>query len=541
MRHSVNPLRLRRLILGALLGAACSGHDEPQMSAPPIAFEIPKPNMGSPTVRVAYIIPADRTPQPQGVVHLQQAIRMIHEFYGEQMARWGHRYKTFRYETEGDGVTPKVYVIKTNRTVQWMLGSGNGYDLWERARQAALEAGATSIYGEKEIWFCVPETHVERPDSSITGTTWMGRPSADLGISNGAAFVGSEALTFFSPQACEDDRQLNGQTIPEIGPYPLTEREFGGTYSDHCGGGTNALARELGQAFGLRHDIRPDTHDLMYYGNYRGWRFPEKYRDIARLNYADSLILSTSPYFAVYKNGQPEPYTSTDAMAPTVDVLSFGVESDGKMHVRFSARDDVGLAVAYLGMGESADAVAEVVLSGTSATGELITPYYGSPGFQPGEDNTYTVYVLDASHNRTPQQVRVTLSSLGNRAPEAHVTTSPGVEARVGQIVTFDAHDSVDHDGDRGFLFEWDLNDDGIYEIGPSTSPIYTASFSKPGVVRVRARVTDTHGASSTSVPIALRITDDCNKNGVADSRDILDGTSADANGDWIPDECAAR
>lgn len=39
-------------------------------------------------------------------------------------------------------------------------------------------------------------------------------------------------------------------------------------------------------------------------------------------------------------------------------------------------------------------------------------------------------------------------------------------------------------------------------------------------------------------MPLALRITEDCNGNGVADSRDILDGTSADTNGDWVPEEC---
>jgi len=58
-------------------------------------------------VRAAYIIPSDRTAQPYGVAHLQQAIRMIHEFYGEQMARWGYGYKTFRYETETGSTTPR--------------------------------------------------------------------------------------------------------------------------------------------------------------------------------------------------------------------------------------------------------------------------------------------------------------------------------------------------------------------------------------------------------------------------------------------------
>lgn len=43
------------------------------------------------------------------------------------------------------------------------------------------------------------------------------------------------------------------------------------------------------------------------------------------------------------------------------------------------------------------------------------------------------------------------------------------------------------------------------------------------------------------SAPLALAQQEDCNSNGVADSQDIADGTSADCNFDSIPDDCQAR
>lgn len=82
---------------------------------------------GDPAVRIAYVIPSNRTPQADGVENLQTAVLFVRSWYADEMERWGYGRLTFRYETEADGVTPKVYVVHAAEEDSYFRGG-----LWGR-------------------------------------------------------------------------------------------------------------------------------------------------------------------------------------------------------------------------------------------------------------------------------------------------------------------------------------------------------------------------------------------------------------------------
>jgi hypothetical protein len=86
-------------------------------------------------------------------------------------------------------------------------------------------------------------------------TAWLGGGMSNQGVANGVACVGSDILTFFCAETCQDDRRPAGHTIPEVGPYPFTESGFGGTYSQRCSGATSGLTHELGSS--RRYQLAP--------------------------------------------------------------------------------------------------------------------------------------------------------------------------------------------------------------------------------------------------------------------------------------------
>jgi len=518
-------------------------------AALPALADIP-PNDGDPVVRFAYVIPSNRTPQPNGASQIQEAILMVHEWYGEQMARWGYGYRTFRYETEADGVTPKVHVIQTTMPDDQMR-----YGLWDRAQQAAYAAGATSIHNDTEIWVFFPETHLMQPDSTIIGGACWGGGAALVesgapGIGNGWAMVGTDALPVFGLTMCQYDIQYDGYVIPEIGPYPLVQDVtwawfLGNTFSSVSSSYTGGLAHEMGHGFGLAHDWRYDGNaqgNLMFNGlrGYRGWRFPDDYSDeFVRLNYASALFISVNPFFTVYQDGQPEPYQSDDITLPTIQNLTPGVVTpvNGTIEIAFQASDDVSLAMARLRM--PWDTVAELPLEGTYVSTTISTPYFGTPWFEEGEQHRYLLTVYDTSGNTMTEEIEFVLGTTSNRAPLPYVRTLPRSEAWVGQAITLDATAVQDPDGGSARVqVEWDLDGDGTYDTAPTMNKTFVTSYNTQGVAIIRLRVTDSAGGSAESYPIAIRIVDDCNANTVADYRDVLDRTCDDANGNLLPDEC---
>ncbi|MFQ5414068.1 MAG: hypothetical protein ACE5E6_06375, partial [Phycisphaerae bacterium] len=284
------------------------------VSAEPIAAvalpdigPVPVIGVASPSVRVAYLIPSNRTPQPGAATNLANLVRLWHAVVCEQMDRNGFGHKSFRYETEGDGVTPVIHVVQLAETDAYLRG-----DIWARVNQAAGDAGVP-VWTPGEVWVLFPEIHVETPDGAILGGVALGA-SFGSGDDPGVAMVSSDRLSIDTLAGLTDDTAYAGVVVPPIGPYPLVQDVSfpwfeGSTFSSVVSSIEGATVHEAGHAFGLGHDFRNDGN---FHGNimanglrgFRGTVFPPLYAgDDGRVSYAAALALSVSRYFTACDSG----------------------------------------------------------------------------------------------------------------------------------------------------------------------------------------------------------------------------------------------
>jgi YD repeat-containing protein len=83
-----------------------------------------------------------------------------------------------------------------------------------------------------------------------------------------------------------------------------------------------------------------------------------------------------------------------------------------------------------------------------------------------------------------------------NALPTAAFTSSPE-PANPGQTVTFNGSGSADTDGTIA-KYEWDLDGNGTYETDTGTTATTTKSYTTPGTVAAKLRVTDNRGGQAT-------------------------------------------
>jgi hypothetical protein len=296
-------------------------------------------------VRIAYVIPSNRTAQSNAVENLRWAIREYQDWYRKQMERNGFGSRTFRYETESDGVTPKVYIVPVTVTDDYLRG-----DIWGRTISAASAAGIP-VWASKQIWWLASEAHVQAANGSVSGGTALGAGFGS-GDDAGVGMIGGDALARFSPAYLTNNSAYAGKVIQEIGPYPLVQNVSfpsfeGSTLSSVSSSVFGAGLHELSHAFGLPHNFRNDNNfngNLMGNGlrGVRGNLYPERYRnDYARAAYGTALALSVNRYFN-------PPIAYTDNTRPTLSISTSGTvtPTNGMVEIRFNASDATGLHAA---------------------------------------------------------------------------------------------------------------------------------------------------------------------------------------------------
>ena len=459
-------------------------------------------NPTRPTVRVAYVIPSNRAPQTNGVTNLRNVLVQWQAWYRDQMERNKFGPKTFQFETEADGITPKIHIIAVADNDAAIRGSG-GYDEYYNVSSAAANAGVP-VNTPKQVWLLVPEAHLMLPDSSVIGGVFLGAGGA--GDDSGTAVVDSTALARLDPSLLINDTNYAGLVWPAIGPYPMTNATTfvwfeGDTFSSISSSAQGGALHELSHAFGLSHDYRNDANfngNLMYNGcrGFRGNFYPARYpADQVHLSYAAALVLNTSRYF--------NPETNyADQTPPAITITSGASQTpfNGQIQISFTATDNVGLASALLQFNDSEDVIGEMPLSGLATNAVFTTPYFNA-----GQTTTYAVAVYDTSGNRTISSFTITIGATSNQAPQLYLKLSPA-SAAINQPVVFDASQTLTPNGVAGLSVQWDFNGDGTYDTVLSTNLVVTNSFNAAGLRLVRARAVDMTGATSVSTLIDERI-----------------------------------
>lgn len=468
------------------------------------------------SVRVAYIIPSNRSPQPDGVATLRHTVCLWHAWYAQEMYKYGFGSRSFDYETESDGRTPRIYVVPVSQTDEYLRG-----DVWNRVISAAAAAGVP-VWTSGQLWVLVPEIHLENSDGSIVGGVALGAGFGSGGNA-GVGMIGSDALATTFPANLTNNAAYHNQILPAIGPYPLVQSVSfpwfeGNTFSSVSSAHMGAGLHEMSHGLGLGHDFRNDANfhgNLMGNGlrGFRGAAFRHLYpNDENRLGYAAALVLNVSRYF------QPGSVPGDDTL-PTVTVSTSGTVTPvgGKVVIEFSASDATGLAAALLRLG--GDTIDEMPLTGTSVSTSFATPHYS-----PGASNNYQVSVYDLRGNRRNVDRTLTPMTGLNRAPRPNfkVTTST---IAPGATLVFDAGATSDPDHAASTVtVEWDLDGDGVFDTAPTTVKTLTTSFSNVGIRRIGLRATDPAGASTLATPIAVHVqrVADVNDDGFVNVSDLL-------------------
>jgi hypothetical protein len=474
----------------------------PPDSTPSTSLLRDNPNLDY-KIRIVYLIPSNRQAHPEAEKILQTYMLRMQAWFRDHMERLGYGRKSFVFETEPDGIVPKVNIAHVAQP------DTDFHDFNYGARWGKILTGISTAgfppFRNGEILLVIAETQVQLQDGSfLQSSVFFGGAGT---FHSGVGMVTGETLARMPASFLVDDRPYDGLIIPTIGPYPLVANITfpffeGGTVSSTSSSAQGGAAHELGHGFALPHDLRNDSNfngNLMGNGlrGLRGTFFPKRYpNDDVRLSSASALHLNSTRFF-----NASERYF--DDIPPFVEITSLGtvVPRNGLIEISFSASDnESSLAGAVLLRNGSA--VADRPLEGNNVR-TTISAY----DYQPGVSDQWEVMVYDAQGNRAiSSPATLTVATGFNRAPIPFIRLSK-TNVTVGEQVTLDARRSLDPDGpDSAMRVEWDLDGDGIFDTAPSTVQVRMTSFASPGVYQVAARLTDDFGERSNSMHIGVRV-----------------------------------
>ncbi len=474
-------------------------------SVPIENIKLPKYNIDAnaatipPRLRVAYIIPSNRTAQPNAVENIQYMVMFAQAWYKEQMKLNGFGEKTFVYESEPNTNKPKVNIVNTSKTDTYMRGNSNEDALGHAIEEA--NANGLTVLTQNEVWLLYTESHLMNPNGTILGTNALG--GGGSGSSGGVCTVGSDHLSFYT--RLTDNTPYNGQIVPSLGPYPMVyETTYslaeGSTFSGVASSLMGAVCHELGHAFGLPHDYRNDGNrngNVMYNGlrGIRGSVYPSLYPDEhTRLEYAGALYLNTSQKFNRNNRITSNPIVNITTTSP----VSL---NNGQLTISFTASDSDTLASATLRF--DGNTVSEMKLNSKDISSQFVIPYYDL-----SSTKEYQVVILDKQGNINDAKVNLAVLQNGsNQAPKPYIETIEHSPKKDATVLMKSSASSDVNDGINNCQVQWDTNNDGIYETGwMNANTDFSTLFPNEGNYLAKLKIKDPSNAEVISTPVSLRI-----------------------------------
>jgi PKD repeat protein len=178
---------------------------------------------------------------------------------------------------------------------------------------------------------------------------------------------------------------------------------------------------------------------------------------------------------------QPQTVNLTLASAPTGLLVSFDALNQAAPYT----------ITAIIGSAHSLSAQASQTLGGTTYT------------FSSWSDGGSAAHNITAPATATTYTATYTAVA-GNAPPTAVATATSPTSGNAPLTVNFDGSGSSDPDVGDTITYSWDLNGDGTF--GDSTAQKPSFTYTAQGTYNAVLRVTDNHGAPTSSAPITISV-----------------------------------
>ncbi|HYH67275.1 MAG TPA: hypothetical protein VD866_21440 [Urbifossiella sp.] len=237
------------------------------------------PARDRPVVRVAYLVPTDRRPEPDYRARLDRVMSEVQQFYRTGMEENGHGKRTFELDRDAKGAL-RVHEVHAKGPMRDY--GRDGSDKVRREVKAALAKEKIDADAETVVIFQLL-------------LDWRGDNAEEIGPFVGGGGPRSGTAWVY------DDAKLDPRLLPS--------REPGGYYHGPCSLGqfnthyVGGVVHELGHAFGLPHDCERDAdrprrgRSLMGGGNHTYGQERRGEGKGAFLSAASALPLSVHPLF----------------------------------------------------------------------------------------------------------------------------------------------------------------------------------------------------------------------------------------------------